>query len=656
MIEAGRESSCTDVSRGDEPDSQASSRTSKNKKFSKILKLAPFKRDFTQKKVIYGFDIETHGSKNEFLCACVVNETEKHFFNTKEALQDFFYNKLDNALIIATNLAFDFFGAMMDCSASWRMSERKGRVYKFTLKRNIVFLDTLNFYPASVEQLGKSIGIPKLPHPSSFKEIPQTPEQWVEMKTYCENDAYISFKWYVDYVHKYLTEKGLPMKTSIASVSLSNFRKHYLDRTIPIERKEDHDIVFKAYFGGRTENFKRGRFDNVNYYDVNSLYPFVMTKKYPDPTRGKRIKQSSLNIIDSYEGVSYIEGYQEKRFIPVLPVRHPKGRVVFPCGLIKGYYTHVELRYAQQNGFSIHKFGDGLIYLKTCEPFTQFIDDHYKLRLQQKAEGDSMELMTKLIMNSLYGKFAFDYRMKNEIKHESQVSFVQIEMADDVQQFGEWFELSYDEQRPTNYSVPIWSAYVTSHARIHLHKALVEHKDTVIYCDTDSLIIEADEMKASSVLGDFKKENDEPLMDCLFIRPKFYYAQKARIKGVPRVNGRAMFDEIVRERSVKRDLFIKFRSAIKSRKGTKRGELTVNQVIEVEKKFDLEDMKRQWERPFSVYDSQTSEPLFIDESFYEQPPHNEFKELKPSIPLSRHKNVSCNDSDDAHRHDEQIEE
>lgn len=588
--------------------------------------MRPLKRDYRTDKAVYGFDIETHSQTNEFVCACIVGDGGHSQFYTdvqklRTALQSDTYA---NSLIITTNLGFDFLGVFYDSPELYSMAERDGRIYRFQLLANkATFLDTLNYLPASVKELGKLVGVAKLPHPSCFGRVPATSEEWLFLHEYCRNDALISYLWFKQYIYSYFREHKLRFCNTIAATSMSIFRKKYLTRTFTIESRRYHDLAFKAYYGGRTEIFKRGSFDKVNYYDVNSLYPFSMLNEFPDPDSVEYTKISSLHYIYCYEGLSYVEGWMPDQYAPPLPVR-VKGRVLFPTGKIKGHYTHIDIRYAVECGFVITALGESLYYHKTVRPFDSFITDHYAKRLQQKKNNDPMQLMTKLVMNSHYGKYAFDYRTTNEIKHISHVSLKDIQRAKKVIEHGEYFELYYESYRPTSYSIPIWSAYVTSYARILLHQVLRMKKETVIYCDTDSVFLVNDEIPNSDKLGDFKKENKEPLNGCIFVRPKFYYAEKPKVKGVKwkkeedgiERDPRELFLELLDTCRIDQEIFAKYRTVVKSHDGTKRGKLQVNEIIQTEKTFDLNDTKRKWRETFTVDSQQDSEPRELSDADY----------------------------------------
>jgi DNA polymerase type B, organellar and viral len=84
--------------------------------------------------------------------------------------------------------------------------------------------------------------------------------------------------------------------------------------------------VRKAYLGGATDYYKDYG-TNLYYYDVNSLYPFVMLKPMPYQI----VKDMSSIDLNNFFG------YCEARIIspdilrPLLPLKH-QGKTIFPIG------------------------------------------------------------------------------------------------------------------------------------------------------------------------------------------------------------------------------------------------------------------------------------------------------------------------------------
>jgi hypothetical protein len=123
--------------------------------------------------------------------------------------------------------------------------------------------------------------------------------------------------------------------TSVNSISaLTNKIYHanyYNPRLNPfyVIKGKTHDDMRQAYYGGRVDVFKSiGK--NIYVYDVNSLYPYVMSNR--DFPVGKPVL-SFDKLLDNYFGYVYCNvetpKYLDK---PVLPFRSDKGLLYNPVG------------------------------------------------------------------------------------------------------------------------------------------------------------------------------------------------------------------------------------------------------------------------------------------------------------------------------------
>ncbi|KAF6171997.1 hypothetical protein GIB67_029415 [Kingdonia uniflora] len=87
---------------------------------------------------------------------------------------------------------------------------------------------------------------------------------------------------------------------------------------------------------------------NLYYYNVNSLYPFIM-KTYPMPC-GTPVWNANMRGVDLSVTYGFIQTYIitpkniEKPFIPIID---KNGTLLFPKGKFAGMYLSDELRYAQ---------------------------------------------------------------------------------------------------------------------------------------------------------------------------------------------------------------------------------------------------------------------------------------------------------------------
>lgn len=581
---------------------------------------------------VIGFDIETYGRKNNFVC-CSFNTKEENFvFKRRQDAIDFLQSrKCRGAILVATNLMFDFFGLFQGMKekeyfnlvmrdgrllSCWSFIDDKSQLSHKKKRNKLRFVDTMNYLPASVEQLGSIVKEPKLKTPGFLGERPETPEQWEELLTYNERDARIS-RLFFEFLDKGFQERNCKLRMTIAATSMDYWRRNYQEETLFQPKKELLLEHFKGYYGGRTEVFKRGKIDqDLNYYDFNSLYPSVMRNKFPHPNSLSSTKKGSIRIIEEFEGMSNVIVASPKIYQPILPYRDEK--VIFPAGQFRGWHSHIELRKAMDNGYSILDVQECFYYTETFSPFKKYVGELYKQRMKYKEDGNKMQLLYKLLLNSLYGKYGQRIEGQQDVIHESKVThdmlMKQHERMDD------YFIFKSDSDYIPPYVHPIIAIYTTSYARLKLWDAM--KKCDAYYVDTDS-ISTPDRLKTGKGLGELKKEFT--IKEGWFVKPKLYYfkgeddkGEKIEVfkaKGVMRtVKSRsksAVFNDILNGKKIDYERFVKLRQALRSKEAWKYGKLGVNEIIKTEKLLTLEDDKRVWEKPFCKKELQFSRPITL---------------------------------------------
>ena len=346
-----------------------------------------------------------------------------------------------------------------------------------------------------------------------------------------------------------------------------------------------------------------------------------MLYEVPNPNKSYIVEKSSEYLINKYEGVSFVKvQIPEDMYIPPLPYRQEK--LIFPTGTFAGFYTHIEIRNALKHGAKILDYGSGIFYTETIDLFSSFVTKHYKERLKLKAKGSPLQVMEKLVLNNLYGKWGFNYRDCSQViparkldpkKHIKEGARV-IPIAK-----GKFFSVTTDVAPPV-YSFPIWSVYITARARILMYEYLNDHrlKDKLIYTDTDSIFLtnHAGEITSSKELGEMSLEDGYPVKEAIFIRPKNYYTHKYKCKGIRTIQdgidkGDQIFQDVLKNIKIKQKRFTKFRTALRSENHHKYGKLQPNQIITVTKQVSLEDDKRLWDKPFDPTTWQDSIPRNI---------------------------------------------
>ena len=89
---------------------------------------------------------------------------------------------------------------------------------------------------------------------------------------------------------------------------------------------------------------------------------------------------------------------------PLLPYRTDKGALIYRSGTITGVYNSVDFEEALNDGAVVVRIIRG-IYWKQCgRVYHNMIENFYDKRAQLKKEGNAMEYVLKILLNSTYGK------------------------------------------------------------------------------------------------------------------------------------------------------------------------------------------------------------------------------------------------------------
>lgn len=568
---------------------------------------------------LWGFDIETEGEMNNFVCASIIGDyginfwtkdknefiryliKNIHFIRFNGVKRQGFYS----GYIVATNLGFDIMGLFEESkyfdmfNPMIRASNMIGAFFTYK-KRKIKFIDTMSFIKMGVEAWGKYLKISKLNHPSCFGKIPKNIDEWNELKIYNIRDSYITYK-ATKFLQDGFNDLGSNLKVTVSSTAMDLYRRVYFKGVWYKPKKANIEYLHNGYYGGRTEIFKRGFIENVNYYDFNSLYPSVMQGIYPDPNSRKYSSCIKESTIMQYEGLAKVTVKAPKMYIPYLPHKlntKDSIKLVFPTGKWTGYYTFFEIRKALSLGYKIIKYHNAYIYFRNCSPFKDYVDKLYGLRMYYKSINDPREIIIKLMLNSLYGKFAQKTDYREFILHESKVTLEMIEESLTTKRSNEFFILRKPYKKIPYFVNPILSIYTTAYARDKLFNVL---NNNVLYCDTDSIFTPS-EMDFSKDLGDLKLEFK--INNGILVKPKMYIIDEVvKCKGVSRCDVN-IFNKLLNSDKIFIRKFAKFKEC--GVRGFK-----YNQVIHKAFSVDLEDNKRKWSGKFNPRILQESKPLKI---------------------------------------------
>ena len=324
-----------------------------------------------------------------------------------------------------------------------------------------------------------------------------------EISRYLQSDC----KYLFDLVSAFITR--FTAKITVGATAIGELRKfHPFD-----QQRESHDAKYRPYyFGGRVEAFDTGILTgDWRVYDVNSMYPYVMSE-YQHPT-GREYLSSYSAIMDKRGRMSgfarapfyfaRIECHQDGAF----PVRSKNAPLNFNVAHGEFFVTSHELQAALKAGrVSGVKVREVYCPLKTIQ-FKEYVAYWMAEKIAAKANGNKInELFAKFMLNSAYGKFGTnpdhykDYWLQQDGEDMPEAPY----QITSTHQGG--INLWEKDSATKRYFDVATAASITGAARSVLLSALAVAKRP-IYCDTDSIICESLDLPHDpSALGAWKLE------------------------------------------------------------------------------------------------------------------------------------------------------
>jgi len=527
----------------------------------------------------YGvFDIETWGlePKRFALGAVVWFDGEYHdrtFTDPNEMKQFIFSRRFKNYTFFGHNVEYDLLGILDNPLTFFdKIIYNKSRfilgIKKISNKDNIKILDSMNLFQCKLEDLGSALGYEKGKTPEKFVKGIKSKLVTSDFE-YCLKDCYILIKsiyklksWVFD---NFQTNIGATIASTALKIWQTNWSMDlYVDDYV-------NNAFRLSYYGGRTEVFIKGTSNkHLNYYDINSLYPFVYSSiRLPDPSRMRKGRGKELfnKIIKNkkYEGCANVILYNNLD-IPILPMKD-NGKLMFYRGYVQGYYNFNELRFSLDRGYEIVEVNDFYYSYGIHSPFQEYASIIYSKRKRYKNDHNKMgNIFCKFLLNSLYGKFG---EIRNDAEWGQWCEPKEGKVFEELRDGWGYWKHPQQKEIMTDHTIFAWCSYITSGARIRLYE-FIERCNEVWYCDTDS-IITPDTLETGEELGEMKLEG--VVVKGIFLKPKTYHvifsdgSENKRMKGIPK---RAV-PESITQTSIEFDRFFKSKESFRRGKiaGTK---------------------------------------------------------------------------------------
>jgi len=352
--------------------------------------------------------------------------------------------------------------------------------------------DSINFMKMSLKDMNdamKNTQYKKLKC-DSIKKIREKHMEDEEFIRYLKHDvmgmaeSLISFE-------KSMNEFNLSITTSItlSGASMTFWRNafpYYKKLRIPVKRSLKKFIDMSIY-GGRVLHHYRvpENGEELICLDFNSLYPTAMYKhNYPigSPVIVKEFDNIDFKTHLGIYDVTIDAGNVNFSIIPYKEALH--SMITYRAGIFRGVYTSVDIQAMKNANAQILQVHQGVQWIVSAPIFKEYVDLFYNKRLEYQREGNATEAVTKLMMNSLYGKFAetitsmISFNDNNKSKVSSAFKLKNGQTLYNLKQRKRW-----------NYPKQI-ASFVLSYARYEMNQIFeFIHPGDLFYSDTDSIYI-----------------------------------------------------------------------------------------------------------------------------------------------------------------------
>lgn len=394
---------------------------------------------------------------------------------------------------------------------------------KFKEEVIISFFDSLKLLNFSVEEVTKAFNLSIKKLEIDYKAKREKGHKITdEEKEYLKHDVMIM---------SLALEKMFEMK--ITRMTIASNAMNFFKDTISKKRFEewfkpplyDKDLR-QAYKGGFTylnEIYRGKEVKEGIVLDVNSLYPSVMYyspmpygegiyfdgKYVPDKLYNLYIQNITCQFRIKKDMIPTIQIKNNLSFVPTEYLSSSNGES------INLTLTNVDLKLFLEH-YDIYdvSYNWGWKYKSSTKIFKSYIDYWNELKVKATKEGNKpLRTIAKLMLNSLYGKFAASPEGRSKIPY----------LDNNIVKY----KLSELEER-TAYYLPI-SIFITSWARDKTIRSAQEVYHRFIYADTDSLHLEGTDIPENLLLSD--TELGKWKIESTFKRGK-YLRQKCYIEDV----------------------------------------------------------------------------------------------------------------------------
>ena len=445
------------------------------------------------------------------------NGTEYYEFTNTSSFIDFIRNR--KAIVYAHNGGkFDWHFISPWFEHDSPLLVIAGRLARFKIGE-CEFRDSINLYAKPLEAFQKE----KFDYNKMHYSVRH--RYMDEIKSYLKSDCVNLFNLVTGFINKY----GMHITAASAAMNYWTYKTENKKQKVPRSDGFFYETFKPYFFGGRVQCFEQGDITiDAQSADINSAYPTAMMEQHPygliymadDGTPRKHMKNWGPMFFD-------IECISRGAF----GYRGSQGTLYYPDDGKKRVYnvTGWELIAAIETDTVSELKILGYIEFSELKSFKKYISHFWNERKEIKnkiakayKKGDTEKAnslkhdsdFSKLMMNSLYGKFAANpLRYKENVlmnRDEFYSEYINDISADETwRDFREWVIL----QKPQDNSAKKFfnlatAASITGFVRAKLWRSICA-SERPFYCDTDSItaVSFGKETKLGTELGEWEIEH-----------------------------------------------------------------------------------------------------------------------------------------------------
>lgn len=392
----------------------------------------------------------------------------------------------------------------------WREKSKKCMDILFGGGAPVKFIDTMAFFPTSLEGLSKRLGLKHVKRRRCKNVLegrkPKGGKEREEFRRYTSDEilATCDLAEHILGMHR---EYDVPISMSAPSFAAHVFKRRYLKSPIQQIPQDIRWIAEYSYHGARSGQFVDfGYIPDVCSYDYNSFYPWAMTQ-LPPFTSGKWKRKNEFD--SEREGFYVVDGAAHSCKYPVILKDNARFLFANDEHFSGAVLTSYELREALEKGEMdiIKIWGYVFVPDKNAEnPLIDFVNHFYELK-QSTPDDDPQYFTFKLCLNSLYGKFIQTTRISEHAERGDFKLNLRTNTLERIKVL----------HKAGGIYLPHIASWITGLCRAVLHDYL--HKHSALDCATDSFKTLRNDIPTGENLGELKLEHRG---GTLFIRPKFY--------------------------------------------------------------------------------------------------------------------------------------